>query len=163
LPAILLVGGGEGMGKLKATVEELDARLQGEAQVGGGLAGWALLSIRPAATAAAVAAIAAAEDKWVQQQVRLGGMPWGAGVAAAAMARQITAAGCITAFFKVLQYQQITSNLGKQQPSAVSAYLRPKCVVSTCNMDKLYPVYIPHWCSTAPLHYHTDVATQLIM
>jgi hypothetical protein len=34
LPAILLVGGGEGMGKLKATVEELDTRLQGEAQVG---------------------------------------------------------------------------------------------------------------------------------
>jgi UDP-N-acetylglucosamine:LPS N-acetylglucosamine transferase len=32
-PAILLVGGGEGMGKLKATVEELDARLQGDAQV----------------------------------------------------------------------------------------------------------------------------------
>jgi UDP-N-acetylglucosamine:LPS N-acetylglucosamine transferase len=39
LPAILLVGGGEGMGKLKATVEELDARLQGEAQVRH--AGWA--------------------------------------------------------------------------------------------------------------------------
>jgi UDP-N-acetylglucosamine:LPS N-acetylglucosamine transferase len=33
VPAILLVGGGEGMGKLKATVEELDARLQGDAQV----------------------------------------------------------------------------------------------------------------------------------
>ncbi|KAF6248396.1 hypothetical protein COO60DRAFT_1691478 [Scenedesmus sp. NREL 46B-D3] len=33
LPAVLLVGGGEGMGKLKATVEQLDARLQGNAQV----------------------------------------------------------------------------------------------------------------------------------
>lgn len=33
VPAILLVGGGEGMGALKATVEQLDARLQGDAQV----------------------------------------------------------------------------------------------------------------------------------
>lgn len=33
VPAILLVGGGEGMGKLQATVEQLDARLQGTAQV----------------------------------------------------------------------------------------------------------------------------------
>jgi 1,2-diacylglycerol 3-beta-galactosyltransferase len=33
VPAILLVGGGEGMGKLEATVRELDARLQGSAQV----------------------------------------------------------------------------------------------------------------------------------
>lgn len=32
-PAILLVGGGEGMGKLKATVEQLDLKLQGSAQV----------------------------------------------------------------------------------------------------------------------------------
>jgi hypothetical protein len=35
LPAILLVGGGEGMGKLRATVEQLDSRLRGSAQVGG--------------------------------------------------------------------------------------------------------------------------------
>lgn len=34
VPAILLVGGGEGMGKLKATVEQLDRKLQGSAQVG---------------------------------------------------------------------------------------------------------------------------------
>lgn len=34
VPAILLVGGGEGMGKLFATVEQLDAKLQGSAQVG---------------------------------------------------------------------------------------------------------------------------------
>lgn len=33
VPAILLVGGGEGMGKLKATVQQLDAKLQGAAQV----------------------------------------------------------------------------------------------------------------------------------
>eukprot|EP00879_Flechtneria_rotunda_P020339 GHRR01021390.1.p1 GENE.GHRR01021390.1~~GHRR01021390.1.p1 ORF type:complete len:416 (+),score=130.30 GHRR01021390.1:440-1687(+) len=32
-PAILLVGGGEGMGKLQATVDALDARLQGSAQI----------------------------------------------------------------------------------------------------------------------------------
>jgi hypothetical protein len=32
-PAILLVGGGEGMGKLQATVQQLDAKLQGAAQV----------------------------------------------------------------------------------------------------------------------------------
>lgn len=34
LPAILLVGGGEGMGKLEQTVDELDARLGSRAQVG---------------------------------------------------------------------------------------------------------------------------------
>jgi hypothetical protein len=33
LPAVLLVGGGEGMGALEATVEQLDASLQGSAQV----------------------------------------------------------------------------------------------------------------------------------
>jgi len=33
VPAILLVGGGEGMGKLQATVEQLDMKLQGSAQV----------------------------------------------------------------------------------------------------------------------------------
>eukprot|EP00878_Enallax_costatus_P016039 GHUV01016815.1.p1 GENE.GHUV01016815.1~~GHUV01016815.1.p1 ORF type:complete len:526 (+),score=156.68 GHUV01016815.1:200-1777(+) len=33
VPAILLVGGGEGMGKLQATVEQLDAKLQGSAQI----------------------------------------------------------------------------------------------------------------------------------
>lgn len=33
LPCLLLVGGGEGMGKLEATVEQLDARLGGRAQV----------------------------------------------------------------------------------------------------------------------------------
>ncbi|KAF8069665.1 MGD A [Scenedesmus sp. PABB004] len=33
VPAILLVGGGEGMGQLQATVEQLDARLRGSAQV----------------------------------------------------------------------------------------------------------------------------------
>lgn len=32
-PAILLVGGGEGMGKLQATVQQLDLKLQGKAQV----------------------------------------------------------------------------------------------------------------------------------
>lgn len=32
---MLLVGGGEGMGALEATVEQLDASLQGTAQVGG--------------------------------------------------------------------------------------------------------------------------------
>jgi hypothetical protein len=32
-PAILLVGGGEGMGALEATVRELDARLKGTAQI----------------------------------------------------------------------------------------------------------------------------------
>lgn len=36
VPAILLVGGGEGMGKLQQTVEQLDARLQGTAQVRAG-------------------------------------------------------------------------------------------------------------------------------
>jgi uncharacterized protein (DUF934 family) len=34
-PAILLVGGGEGMGKLQATVQQLDLKLQGKAQVRG--------------------------------------------------------------------------------------------------------------------------------
>lgn len=33
VPAILLVGGGEGMGKLQATVQQLDLKLQGKAQV----------------------------------------------------------------------------------------------------------------------------------
>lgn len=33
MPAILLVGGGEGMGKLQATVQQLDLKLQGKAQV----------------------------------------------------------------------------------------------------------------------------------
>lgn len=33
VPAILLVGGGEGMGKLQATVQQVDAKLQGAAQV----------------------------------------------------------------------------------------------------------------------------------
>jgi hypothetical protein len=33
IPAILLVGGGEGMGKLQATVQQLDLKLQGKAQV----------------------------------------------------------------------------------------------------------------------------------
>jgi hypothetical protein len=37
-PAILLVGGGEGMGKLSATVDQLDSRLQGSAQVRGAAA-----------------------------------------------------------------------------------------------------------------------------
>lgn len=33
MPAILLVGGGEGMGNLQATVQQLDLKLQGKAQV----------------------------------------------------------------------------------------------------------------------------------
>jgi hypothetical protein len=39
-PAVLLVGGGEGMGKLEATVDEIAQQLGPECQVGGWVGGW---------------------------------------------------------------------------------------------------------------------------